>query len=281
MARKKTTSKKTAVPAVKKEQTTDLTVFEGYDEFQGQGFENQTNEDVAIPFLKLLQVNSPEVTDNPDAEAGMFFNTVSQEAYPEVQIVPAITQHVFVAWKPEDEGGGIVATYPANDDLVKAAKSRSTEFGKYEDGNGNDLVETFYVAAILSVEDETKGMCMVAFTSTKIKAYKGIMARIRPFQIVVDDKRISPPMFAHLLTMTTEHKRNAKGAFYVPVITPALNDEGKPDLTAGLLPTEDIRFRMGQELRRMIQDGTAKADLSSQESERTPRAEDGDEDLPF
>lgn len=275
---------KSNVPATKAEnETTALAAFEGYGEFEGRGFQNQTQDDVAIPFLNILQAMSPEV--QPDgvegAKAGMLINSVTQELFDEVQIVPAVTQHVYVAWKPRDEGGGIVATYQPTDDVVKAAKARSTEFGKYKDEDGNDLVETFYLACIVCVGEDVKGMAMIAFTSTKIKAYKSIMGRIRPFQIPVGDgRRISPPLFAHLLTLRTQSQKNNKGSFYVPVITPQVGEDGKTDLTAGLLSPEDIRFKMAAELEKMVDEGRAKADTSTMQND-APRAEDGEEELPF
>ena len=278
--------KKTTAMAKKAEQTTDVTVFKGYEDFEGRGFQNQTNEDVAIPFLNILQALSPEVLEDgvDGAKPGMLFNSVTQELYDEVQIVPAITQHVFVAWKPRDQGGGIVATYSVTDELVKAAKGRSTEFGKYEDGEGNDLVETFYIAGILSVNDEARGMIMLAFTSTKIKAYKSIMGRIRPFQLVMEDgRRVPPPLFAHLLTLRTESKKNPKGSFYVPVLTPQIGEDGRTDLMAGLLAPDDIRFRMAAECEKMYESGRVKADLGSQQADRPRTADDkvADEELPF
>lgn len=277
-------SKKSTAVAKKAQQTTDVTVFKGYEEFEGRGFQNQSNDDIAIPFLNILQAMSPEVQEDgvEGAKAGMLLNSLTQELYDEVQIVPAITQHVFVAWKPRDAGGGIVATYQVGDEVVRAAKAKSTEFGKYKDEEGNDLVETFYVAAILSVNDEAKGMIMIAFTSTKIKAYKTIMGRIRPFQIVMEDgRRISPPLFAHLLTLRTQVQKNSKGSFYVPVITPQVGEDGKTDLTAGLLSPEDIRFKMGAECETLVESGRAKADTTSQAADAPRAKDDEDEDLPF
>jgi len=282
MATKKT-NKKASVPAVKETGNSLPVAYESYGEFEGRGFQNQTQDDIAIPFLNILQAMNPEVQPDgvPGAKPGMLINSVTQELFDEVQIVPAVTQHVFVAWKPRDEGGGIVATYQPTDEVVKAAKARSTEFGKYEDGQGNDLVETFYMACIVCVGEDVKGMAMIAFTSTKIKAYKSIMGRIRPFQIALEDgRRVTPPMFAHLLTLRTQSQKNNKGSFYVPVITPQVGEDGKTDLTAGLLSTEDVRFKMAAELETLVDEGKAKADLSSQAAD-APRAEDADEDLPF
>lgn len=267
---------KAAAPAVVENKPTDLAVFEGYGEFAGRGFQNQTQEDISIPFINLLQAMSPEVSEIEGAKAGLFMNSVTQELMDEVEFVPAITQHVFMEWRPRAAGGGIVATHQIASDIVKAAKADSKEFGKYKHGE-NDLVETYYVFGILSKDGAPVGMAVLAFTSTKIKAYKQIMGRLNSFQIALGDgRRINPPLFAHLLKLTATKQRNAKGEFFVPVIQPAVEN----DVMKSLLQPDDPRFLMASECEKLVDSGRAQADMASQE--RTQRTEeDPDEKLPF
>lgn len=264
--------KKETAPAVVEEQTTALAEFAGYSEFAGQGFQNQTNEDIAIPFINVLQALSPEC--QPDgvegAKAGMLFNSVTQELYKEIEMCPAITQHVFVAWRPREQGGGIVGTYAIHDPVVKAAKAASTEFGKYKTENGNDLVETFYVFFILN----RAAMAVMAFTSTKIKAYKAVMGRLNAFQIAMPDgRRINPPLFAHSVKVTTKAEKNKHGSFYVPIVQPAVEN----DVQKSLLKPNDPTFLMAAECQRLVDSGKAKADMASQEQARHAAEDDTDE----
>ena len=120
-----------------------------YGEYAGRGFQNQTQEDVAIPFVNLLQSNSPEVLKDHEqhikgAEAGMFINTVTKELFKEIELTPSVTRHLFVEWVPRDNGGGLIGFHACNSDVVKAAKAVSTKFGKFKNGE-NDLVETFEI----------------------------------------------------------------------------------------------------------------------------------------
>ena len=114
-----------------------------YGDMAGNGFENQTNEDVAIPFLNLLQPMSPEVDKDEDtyikgATAGRMINSVTKELFPEegVFVVPCDTQHVFVEWVPRTEGGGFVGIHQINDPIVLAAKEAATEYGKFKTEGG-------------------------------------------------------------------------------------------------------------------------------------------------
>lgn len=284
-SKKKTNKKKgTTSPAVVKPGESLPVVFEGYGDFEGKGFQNQTQEDIAIPFINLLQSMSPEVDADDGiagAKPGLYFNSVTQEIKETFQFVAAITQHVFVQWKKRDNGGGIVATHQLHDEVVKAAKKASTKFGTYEtpgaDGQMDDLIETYYVFGVLVDDGAPLGMATMAFTSTKIKSYKAIMGRLNSFQIQLEDgRRINPPLFAHLLEFDVQKQKNDKGTFYVPVIRPATDN----DVKASLLDPKSLSFLMAAECEKLVDSGTAKADLSTAES-RGKDAADADEDMPF
>ena len=60
-----------------------LTIAAGqdYSQYAGQGFEDHTRDDYAVPFLGVLQSNSPQIETLPSARPGMLFNTVTNELY--------------------------------------------------------------------------------------------------------------------------------------------------------------------------------------------------------
>jgi hypothetical protein len=219
-------------------QPTDLAT--SYGEYAGAGFDNQTSEDMSIPFLGVLQALSPELQPGAQkikgAEVGNLINTVTKELFDGekngVVFQPADTNHVFVEWKPRNQGGGFVAVHQLDSEIVASAKAKAEKFGKYKTDAGNDLIETFYIAGLLhrsadlaeQVENAPEPM-IVAFTSTKIKAYKQIMTRLRTF-------KGKPPLFAHRLLIKTWTETNAEGTFANFTITPAVNN----DVAASLIP---------------------------------------------
>lgn len=214
-----------------------------YGDFAGKGFENVTSEDVSVAFLNILQALSPECSGDkatrlPGAEPGMLINSATNEIWPgEIGVIiqPCATSHVFTEWKPRKEGGGFLGTRQIDDAVVTAAKEASTEYGKFKNGN-NELVETFYIAALLHQTEDlalqaalTPQAIILAFTSTKIKSYRPIISRLRTFMNGV------PPLFAHRLRVKTTTEKNEKGIFSNFVITPLLNN----DLSLGLIPVKD------------------------------------------
>ena len=240
--------------AVQQAANTALAAAQDYGDYAGAGFDNQTTDDMSIPFLGLLQDLSPEVKKGADkiagAEVGMMINTVTKELFDGekdgVIFQPCDTNHVFVEWKPRNQGGGFVAVHQIDSPIVADAKAKAEKFGKYKTPAGNDLIETFYIAGILhrsaNLEEQlgnTPEPMLIAFTSTKIKAYKAIMTRLRTF-------KGKPPMFAHRILIKTKTETNAEGTFANFVVTPAVEN----NVEKSLIPS-----RMGEETNPLLVQG--------------------------
>lgn len=245
-----------------------------YGQYEGKGFENQTRDDVAIPFLTILQANSPQLDTIVDSKAGLLFNTVTEEVMREALIVPVLTQHVIVEWIPRDDGGGFVAVHQLDSPEVAAAKERSTEFGKYKMPNGNELVETFYVYVVLCNEKEPTGFAVIPFWSTKIKVYKRANTKWSSCMLMKQDgTKIHPPMFSHLTRVTTRGEENKKGKFHNFVLEPA-----NGDIRNSMLSPDDPRFQAAAEFYQLINDGAIRIAYDSVQ-QPTGDAEDGE--VPF
>ena len=264
---------------VAKRQAGDIVVFD-YADYDGQGFENQTADDLATPFLGILQALSPQVEDVDQggiegAKAGMIFNTVTDELHEGktgVLFVPAMTQHVFVEWVPRDAGGGFVAVHEPTSELVAQAKAEADDFGKYRIGE-NDLVETFYVYGVACGEspDDPTELAVLAFTSTKIKVYKRWNTKLSMFMVKTDDgRKIKPPMFAHLTRMTSVADKNNKGKFFNVSLQPA-----NTTVRDSLLSPNDPRFEAAVACKDMVDKGVARASFETQQSASTGGGAEG------
>lgn len=259
-----------------------------YGNFAGQGFEGQSQADISIPFITVLQGLSPQVERIDGAKVGMLINTVTEELYKGDEgllFVPALTQHVFVEWVPRAKGGGFVGVHPITDEaVVKAtelARVRNAEIkasGKDEKrvqarlDNGNDVIETFYIYGALCDEELPLGMAVIACTSTKIKAYKKFNTRVRTHLVSTPSGRVNPPMFANLTRLLTTKEKNSQGEFYNFDFQPA-----NGSLKDSLLRTDDPRFLAAIDVKKMVESGKARAAFESQDaaggdspSEKTP-----------
>lgn len=287
------TKKKNKDLAAPIDAATELAMVETYGEMEGEGWENQTSDDIAIPFLGVLQALSPEVTDGDPkrlegAKPGQLINTLTQELIEGdkgIHIIPCLTDHVFVEWVPRDKGGGYVAAFAHDSPEVKQAKEESKKFGEYKRGD-NDLIETFYMYALLLGADpdapEATTPIIVPFTGSKIKVYKKAMTPLNMFQLrSVDgdgkDRKIKPPMFSHRLHITVFDDKNranqpfknlvmksSKGSVLDSLVPPLVEEDRNPLLT------------QGQDFRQSIKDGVAKAAYDSITSEPSADAGGGD-----
>lgn len=235
----------------------DASSLGGYEAFAGAGFENQTNDDYTIPFLRILQAISPILTERTDLKQGMILNTVTGEGFEGktgVAFVPSVTQHSYIEFKPREQGGGFVAVHPVNSDVVTEAKAKSTTFGDYKTAAGNELTETFSVYGCVVGDEGEISNCVIAFTGALIKKYKAWMTKARTIQIKLPNGRlIAAPLMAHRYRLRTVLEKAPKGAFS----NWDISFDGE-NAMACRLPTTDPVFLAAHSLAQVIQSGAAK-----------------------
>ena len=88
-----------------------------YGEDAGSGFEGTKSIDLSIPFLNVLQSNSPAVAEGT-LKNGDIFNSVTGQVYEGkkgVGFQPVYHEQKYVKWKPRDAGGGILGTFDTSE----------------------------------------------------------------------------------------------------------------------------------------------------------------------
>lgn len=245
----------TSTSVVKKEETAGLPAeYAGLEEYAGQGLEDLDSSDRSIPFIKVLEKNSPEIETVTGAKPGMFINTATQRLYESIRFVPATRDHMFVEWVPIDNGGGFVASYGATEPISIWAKSQR---GKIKLKNGNDLVETFYLYGVLLPEDgddDEPMPAVIAFTSTRIKAYKSIVNVSDSIMLRGQNgRKFKAPWFCHVWRITTEKKVDGNQSWYVY----KAEFDGE-DATDARLPAEHPAVLLGAEMAKQRKAGELK-----------------------
>lgn len=255
---------KQQLPAEQQQAGTDMAVYEGYEADRGAGFENQTAEDISVPFIEVLQAQSPEVMVEDGPKAGTFINRTTGEIFSGkegVAFIPAVTSHVVVEWVPREKGGGIVGTYDLDDPLIVKVRNEQP-LGKYtHPTNGNDLIETFYVYGLFIPPDgSAPHPAVLAFSSTRIKAYKDWMFRARSIVIALPDGRklTKLPLFSHQYRLTTVAQENTKGKWSGLLV----KFNGDNAEAARIAPNADL-YVMAKGLCEDVNAGRKKADLAN------------------
>lgn len=258
-----------AKDVVKKEESLPAQV-QGYGEDAGAGFEGTSGKDLSVPFIGLLQSNSPQVeASDGSIRAGMMINTVTGEIIKGdvgFGFIPVHKEEAFVEWIPRLKGGGFVALHDSHGEVVKEilAKNGGSRIPpKGEDGKRiafklgtNELVETFYVYGLLTnIEGtEVNGFAVISFTSTKIKPYRDWLTSM----YLLKGK---PPMFANRALFKTKKQVNDNQTFYNFDIKPL-----KETWADSLIPPNDPLLAQARDFREMVITGLARADFASQQN---------------
>ena len=107
--------------------TTDIAIANIFEQDASGGFEGMGQDDLALPFLRLLAANSPEIGELEGALPGMIYNTVTGELHDGksgITVIPCAYVRQYIEWTPRGQGSGApVAVYPATSDILHLAPS--------------------------------------------------------------------------------------------------------------------------------------------------------------
>ena len=97
--------------ATKEDAPTDVAVFDAsmFENDAGQGMDNMGQEDLALPFLKILSGLDPILDEREDARKGDIYNTVTGQVYKGkdgIRVIPCAYQRRFIRWAPRGTGTG-------------------------------------------------------------------------------------------------------------------------------------------------------------------------------
>ena len=263
------TDSQSKAPAKKKNTAVAPTYDYGSD--AGTGFEDTTGAELSIPFINILQSNSPQVEDeSPEgSEPGMFFNTVTHELVngkDGIVFLPVQKTKKFVEWVPRNKGGGLVAIYNPEDEIVQKALAGNDNSSIGLKNGENDLTETYYVYGLVldPTGQESVGFGVLSFTSTKIKQYRDWMTAMYML-------KGKPPLFANRAVLKTQKQKNEKGTYFNFLIEP-LKGSWKESLIDP--QTESDLLSEAKDFLDMVNTGRAQADHESQASTVGETSED-------
>jgi hypothetical protein len=168
------------------------------------GLETLGADDFALPFLKLAQGLTPEVSDkNNDVSAGDIFDSVSLEGADAILVIPCSVRKSIIEWAPRAQGGGFRGEH-ANWADAKRAQADDSE-----------LRETYNYTVLYSLDGgETYNPARLSMKSTQIKVAKRWNTNLQTLRVPFNGARICPPMFGTVWNMTSVTQKNQHGTFF-------------------------------------------------------------------
>ena len=181
-----------------------------------QGAQNISQEDLALPFLKILGQLSPEVNKRDGkyvegAEPGKIINTVTNELYDTLNVVPCHYKRQYIEW--QDRGtstGAPVAMHEADSDIV----SQTTRGKDYKDRlpNGNYLDNT--ASHFVLTLGENPQTALISMKSTQLKVSRKWNSMMMGIKMQGKNGLFTPPTYSHIYNLKTVQMSNDKGTWF-------------------------------------------------------------------
>ena len=196
-------------------------------------------EDLALPFLKILGQLSPEVNKRDGkyvegAEPGMIFNSVTGDLYDGVKgidVIPCFYKLEYIEWKDRGEGPGApVAIYDSSSDIM----SKTTPDANYKDRlpNGNYIEKT--ASHFVIVSGDSPSTALISMKSTQLKISRKWNSMMSGIKMKGANGMFTPASFSHIYKLKTTQMSNDKGTWFGwevskvgPVTDKGLYDQAK------------------------------------------------------
>ena len=176
-------------------------------------------EDLALPFLKILGQLSPEVNKRDGkyvegAEPGMIYNSVSGDLYDGVKgidVIPCFYKLEYIEWKDRGEGPGApVAIYDSSSDIM----SKTTPDANYKDRlpNGNYIEKT--ASHFVIVAGDSPSTALISMKSTQLKISRKWNSMMSGIKMKGKNGLFTPASFSHIYRLKTTQMSNDKGTWF-------------------------------------------------------------------
>ena len=210
-----------------------------FEDDAAKGLGTIGQEDLALPFLKILGQLSPEVNKRDGkyvegAEPGMIFNSVSGELYDGVQginVIPCFYKLEYIEWKDRGEGlGAPVAIYDSSSDIMSKTKPDANYKDRLPNGNYIEKTASHFVI----VSGDNPSTALISMKSTQLKISRKWNSMMSGIKMKGANGMFTPASFSHIYKLKTTQMSNDKGTWFGwevskvgPVTEKGLYDQAK------------------------------------------------------
>ena len=181
-----------------------------------QGAQNISQEDLALPFLKILGQLSPEVNKRDGkyvegAEPGKIINTVTNELFDSVQVIPCHYKRQYIEW--QDRGtstGAPVAIHEADSDIVIQANRGKDYKDRLPHANYLDNTASHFVL----VTGKNPQTALISMKSTQLKVSRKWNSMMMGLKMQGKNGLFTPPTYSHIYKLSTVQMSNDKGTWF-------------------------------------------------------------------
>lgn len=196
---------------------TALAIMGELEQDAGVGFDGMTQDDYALPFLRLLTNTSPEVGEVDGALPGMIFNSVTGELYDGkkgIAVIPCAYLRQYIEWAPRGQGSGApIHIYPATSDILSKTHKEPGDNKDYLD-NGNYIENTANYYVMVIGASGFPEPALITMKSTQLKKSRKWNSMMQSVKMPGKSGLFTPPMYSQMYLLTTTAESNDKGKWF-------------------------------------------------------------------
>ena len=190
-----------------------------FEDDAAKGLGKIGQEDLALPFLKILGQLSPEVNKRDGkyvegAEPGMIFNSVSGELYDGVKgidVIPAFYKLEYIEWKDRGDGPGApVAIYDSSSDIMSKTKPDANYKDRLPSGNYIEKTASHFVI----ITGDSPSTALISMKSTQLKISRKWNSMMSGIKLKGQNGLFTPASFSHIYRLKTTQMSNDKGTWF-------------------------------------------------------------------
>ena len=190
-----------------------------FEEDAAKGLGQIGQDDLALPFLKILGQLSPEVNKRDGkyvegAEPGMIFNSVTGDLYDGVKgidVIPCFYKLEYIEWKDRGEGPGApVAIYDSSSDIMSKTKADASYKDRLPNGNYIEKTASHFVI----INGDSPSTALISMKSTQLKISRKWNSMMSGIKLKGKNGLYTPASFSHIYKLKTTQMSNDKGTWF-------------------------------------------------------------------
>ena len=183
------------------------------------GSQNMTQEDLALPFLKVLGQLSPEVNERDGkyvqgAKPGMILNSVTNEVFDGakgIDVLPVYYERKYVEWRDRGEGkGSPVAIHDASSDIMSTTTRDKSFKDRLPNGNYLENTANHYVVVL----GDSPQTALISMKATQLKISRKWNSIMMGIKLQGKNVLFTPPTYSHIYNLKTVQMSNDKGTWF-------------------------------------------------------------------
>ena len=190
---------------VEKAKANEVAISRAFEQDAQAGFEKMGQDDLALPFMKILTNMSPEIGEVDGASPGMLYNSVTNELYSGekgVVVIPCAYFRQYIEWEPRGQGSGApINIHPATSDILSKTHRESGENKDYLE-NGNYVENTANHYVMVLDNNGVPNPALIVMKSTQLKKSRKWNSMMMSVKLKGAHGHFTPPMFSQQYRLT-------------------------------------------------------------------------------